>query len=113
MYSYQTFTPGNSTNNVNNTIKTIIYTANYNSRFPNSTPLLCACVSGYYNKTAPASNYVSARLAKNERISIAVNNYKSGRIQFGNFYLGQPLNINYLGRTEGMPGGSGKPPTNF
>lgn len=35
-----------------------------------------------------------------------------GKIQFGNFYLGQPLNVNYLGRTEGMPGGSGMPPTN-
>ena len=112
MYSYQTFTPGNSTNNVNNTIKSLIYTANYNRRFPNSNST-CTCVSGYYNKTIADSNYVSVRLAKNERISIAVNNYKGGRIQFGNFYLGQPLNINYLGRTEGMPGGSGKPPTNF
>lgn len=36
----------------------------------------------------------------------------SGKTQFGNFYLGQPLNINYLGRMEGMPGGSGSPPTN-
>jgi len=36
-----------------------------------------------------------------------------GRTQFGNFYLGQPLNMNYLGRVEGMSGGSGKPPTNF
>lgn len=36
----------------------------------------------------------------------------SGRIQFGNFYLGEPLNINYLGKMEGMSGGSGKPPVN-
>ena len=36
----------------------------------------------------------------------------SGKTQFGNFYLGQPLNLNYLGRMEGMPGGSGMPPTN-
>lgn len=35
-----------------------------------------------------------------------------GKLQFGNFYLGQPLNINYLGRMEGMPGGSGMPPIN-
>ena len=35
-----------------------------------------------------------------------------GKIQYGNFYLGQPLNINYLGRMEGMPGGSGMPPKN-
>jgi hypothetical protein len=41
---------------------------------------------------------------------------KIGRIgsktQFGNFYLGQPLQLNYLGRAEGMPGGSGMPPKN-
>ena len=37
----------------------------------------------------------------------------SGKLQFGNFYLGQTLNINYLGRMEGMPGGSGKSPSNF
>jgi hypothetical protein len=36
----------------------------------------------------------------------------SGKTQFGNFYLGQPLNVNYLGRMEGMPGGSGSPPVN-
>jgi len=37
----------------------------------------------------------------------------SGRTQYGNFYLGQSLNINYLGRMEGMPGGSGKAPKNI
>jgi hypothetical protein len=36
----------------------------------------------------------------------------SGKTQFGNFYLGQPLQLNYLGRCEGMPGGSGMPPIN-
>ena len=36
----------------------------------------------------------------------------SGKTQFGNFYLGKPLNVNYLGRMEGMPGGSGMPPAN-
>ena len=36
----------------------------------------------------------------------------AGKLQFGNCYLGQPLNINYLGRMEGMPGGSGMPPKN-
>ena len=34
------------------------------------------------------------------------------RTQFGNFYLGKALQLNYLGKTEGMPGGSGKPPLN-
>jgi len=36
----------------------------------------------------------------------------SGKTQFGNFYLGKPLNVNYLGKMEGMPGGSGMPPVN-
>jgi len=36
----------------------------------------------------------------------------SGKYQFGNFYLGKPLNLNYLGKMEGMPGGSGIPPVN-
>jgi len=36
----------------------------------------------------------------------------AGKVQFGNFYLGQPLTINYLGRSEGMSGGSGAPPLN-
>jgi hypothetical protein len=34
------------------------------------------------------------------------------RTQYGNFYLGKSLNLNYLGKMEGMPGGSGKPPLN-
>lgn len=35
-----------------------------------------------------------------------------GITQFGNFYLNQPLSLNYLGRMEGQPGGGGSPPTN-
>ena len=45
-----------------------------------------------------------------QQISLIGRN--SGKCQYGNFYLGQPLNVNYLGRTEGMAGGSGRPPTN-
>ena len=36
----------------------------------------------------------------------------SGKIQFGNAYLGQPINLNSLGKTQGMPNGSGGVPTN-
>jgi hypothetical protein len=35
-----------------------------------------------------------------------------GITQFGNFYLGQQATLNYLGRMEGQPGGSGAPPIN-
>jgi len=34
------------------------------------------------------------------------------RLQFGNTYLGKPVQLNYLGKMEGMPGGSGMPPLN-
>jgi hypothetical protein len=36
-----------------------------------------------------------------------------GTTQFGNFYLGQPLSLNYLGRSQGQPGGGGSPPRNI
>lgn len=112
MYYYKSYIPGNTNSNIRNTIKSINYIANYNARFPNSEQLSCSCIQNAYNKTVPSSNTNSARLPINERISIAVNNFKQGKIQFGNFYLGQPLDINYLGRTQGMPAGSGKPPKN-
>jgi hypothetical protein len=35
-----------------------------------------------------------------------------GITQFGNSYLGKPLNLNYLGKMEGQLGGSGSPPIN-
>lgn len=41
-----------------------------------------------------------------------ISRFNTGNTQFGNFYLGQPLQINYLGRHEGMPGGSGSAPKN-
>ena len=41
-----------------------------------------------------------------------MNSTKGGKMQYGNFYLGEQLKINYLGRIQGMPGGSGSPPVN-
>ena len=35
-----------------------------------------------------------------------------GSTQYGNNYLGEPLNLNYLGNPQGRPGGSGMPPKN-
>ena len=67
------------------------------------------------------TNY--ANISKKRRISqilkldgasqkIQIIGRNSGTTQFGNFYLGQPLSLNYLGRMEGQPGGSGLPPRN-
>ena len=62
---------------------------------------------------------VSNNLRRSQRLALSGSgqnvNYISrwgGITQFGDFYLGQPLKINYLGRTEGQPGGSGCPPRN-
>jgi len=42
----------------------------------------------------------------------SISRFNGGNTQFGNFYLGQPLSLNYLGRMEGQIGGSGQPPRN-
>jgi len=103
------FTPGKKSN----TIRLINYIAEYNAAFPNSDQLTCdACVPDKYDKRTIISDSPSERLSNNRRISQIVNFSKGGTTHFGNFYLGQPLNVNYLGRTEGMPGGSGSAPVN-
>jgi hypothetical protein len=71
----------------------------------------CYCKPEIFKKASanPNGSYNS----RNLRVSSIVNNsFKGGRIQFGNTYLGTSLNgvgLNYLGRLEGMPGGSGTP----
>ena len=69
----------------------------------------CYCKPEVFKKTScePNSSYNS----RNLRVANIVNNFKSGRIQFGNTYLGtfNGFGLNYLGRLEGMPGGSGTP----
>jgi len=103
------FTPGKKAGSG----RLINYIAQYNATFPNSEQLTCnGCVSDNYDKRTIISDSPSARLSNNIRISQIVNFSKGGTTHFGNFYLGQPLNVNYLGRTEGMPGGSGSPPVN-
>jgi hypothetical protein len=110
------FTPGNKSY----AKRMINYNAIYNELMlnPNSfnfqdNTLECLCVSNKYNKLVLASDSSSTNISNNTRISQIVNFYKGGKTQYGNFYLGQPLNLNYLGRFEGMPGGSGTPPRNF
>lgn len=107
------FTPGNKSN-----AKRIInYNALYNELNANSLnqnylPPICSCIPEIFNKDINATDSNSARLSNNCRISQIIKYSKGGNYQFGNLYLGQPINLNYLGRYEGMPGGSGKPPTN-
>jgi len=115
MQSYQSFMPGKRSN----MRKMIRYTAEYNFYY-NATnglfgynPSKCVCIPDNYVKYVVGSDSPSIKVSNNVRIAQIVNYSKGGKSQFGNFYLGQPLNINYLGRMEGMPGGSGSPPRNF
>ena len=120
MSSYQNLMPGKRSN----MRKMIRYTAEYNAYYnylsknnsnfnSNYNPSKCVCIPDNYVKYVVGSDSPSTRVSNNVRIAQIVNYSKGGRSEFGNFYLGQPLNLNYLGRMEGMPGGSGSPPTNF
>ena len=109
MYSYQGFKPG-SVNSQNS--RMINYIAQLNATNSNNNPTTCLCNFNKYDKNTPGSDSSSAKVSYATRISQIVNSKKGGSSQYGNFYLGGPLNINYLGRMEGMPGGSGMPPLN-
>lgn len=109
MYSYNSFRPGGN----NNTSRIIKYVSEYNSIYGNEGKIqTCFCIPNKYDKNTPGSLSSSAKVSYATRIAGIVQQTKGGKTQFGNFYLGQPLSINYLGKIEGMPGGSGMPPIN-
>ena len=111
MYSYRQFTPGGRTS----TSRMIYYIAEtnlINSLNSNDNTSSCYCIPDKYDKNTPGSDTPSARVSYATRIAQIIRNTKGGKTQYGNFYLGQPLNVNYLGRIEGMSGGSGMPPVN-
>jgi hypothetical protein len=109
MHSQRQFTPGKKSG----CAKIINYVAEYNNLFPNSNSITCPNISqDKYNKLVVGSDSPSIRISNSMRLAQIINFYKGGKTQYGNFYLGQPLNVNYLGRMEGMPGGSGTPPIN-
>ena len=108
MHSQRQFTPGKKSLSS----RVINYVAQYNVLHPNSQEVKCLCLQDKFDKFINGSDSPSVRVSNNRRISHIVNYSKGGKTQYGNFYLGQPLNVNYLGRMEGMPGGSGSPPVN-
>jgi len=114
MSSRRSFIPGSKQNA---TRKLINYGGTFNQlNINNINPFddtyQCICAPTIYNKSVLGSDSPSTRVSYNTRISQVINFYKGGKTQYGNFYLGQPLQLNYLGRSEGMPGGSGMPPLN-
>ena len=108
MYSYQGFTPGSRSNSS----RLINYVAEYNASHPHNSPISCFCILDKYDKNTPGSDAASAKVSYATKIAQLIKSSKGGSSQYGNFYLGQPLNVNYLGRIEGMPGGSGSAPVN-
>ena len=108
MYSQRQFTPGNNSNSS----KVIKYVAQYNILFPNSNQKKCLCINDKFNKEVTGSQSCDTKVSYNTRISQIIKTKLGGTTQYGNFYLGQPLTLNYLGRAEGMPGGSGSAPKN-
>ena len=109
MYSYRHFKPGS----VTNTAYMINYVSQHTRWSGNLDELKpCYCMSNKYDKNTPGSDSSSSKLSYARRISEIMQQKKGGKYQYGNFYLDQPPNINYLGRIQGMSGGSGAPPTN-
>ena len=106
MQSYQRLMPGTHFR----AVKILTYVAIYNSIFPDKK--ICSCKIPEFNKNAMGTWSASYGVSYKTRISQTINKNRGGAIQYGNAYLGQPINLNYLGRSQGMPGGSGKPPTN-
>jgi len=71
----------------------------------------CVCNTDDDNKVKKdATNYNSWNQSNAQRVAniIKTQGY-GGTAQFGTAYLGQTPVVNYLGRIEGQPGGSGKP----
>jgi hypothetical protein len=110
-----TFTPGNKSY----AKRMINYNAVYNKLNANSlnynlqpNSKCGGCIGEIHNKNINGSDSPSSRLSYNTRISQIITTSLGGKTQYGNFYLGNPLNINCFGRVEGMPGGFGSPPIN-
>jgi hypothetical protein len=114
MKSYQSFIPGNKFNSV----KKMNYIIEYNYLFNENKNYDCVLQNINTNTNTNTNNLItsyestSSRMSSNMIKSQLINNNKGGTTQYGESYLNKPLNINYLGRTEGMPGGGGKPPKN-
>jgi hypothetical protein len=98
MYSYKQFTPGKKSN-----ARKII---NYLSLTRDNSKI-CQCITEEYKKNT--SNTIVSNISNSQRISQVINSSIGGSTQFGNYYLGEPVVFNYLGRVEGQPGGSGAP----
>jgi hypothetical protein len=67
--------------------------------------IICNCYNDQLNKFT--SQQSSPNISSNIKISQTIRRTTGGKIQFGNYYLGEQQKRNYLGLFEGQPGGSG------
>jgi hypothetical protein len=100
MYSYKHFTPGKNANSS----RLINYNAIIDAY---SKKIVCNCYQEEYKKFT--SNSTVNNISNSQRVAQVINSTVGGSTQFGNYYLGEPVVFNYLGRVEGQPGGSGAP----
>ena len=96
MYSYKHFTPGGNLR----CGKLITYPLVADSGLKPCT---------YVNSVIIKKSFLRQNISNSQRISQVINSSVGGSTQFGNYYLGEPVVFNYLGRVEGQPGGSGAP----
>jgi hypothetical protein len=73
---------------------------------------LLKCDKNKWDKFKFTSVGNNPNISYKQQISIKINTLIGGNTHYGNFYLGKTPQINYLGRTEGQPGGGGMPPKN-
>ena len=87
------------------------YINNAHRKYTTQEQVACNCIKGgdfdKYASNTPFSN-TSYKL----RFAHQIKTSLGGNTQYGSYYLGQPVVINYLGRVEGQPGGGGQPPKN-
>jgi hypothetical protein len=102
------FRPGNNTS----ALKRILYIARLNALNKNTDSINCSCIPDKYDKNIPGSDSGSYKVPRKIWYSHVIRTSLGGSTQYGNNYLGEPLNLNYLGNPQGTPGGSGMPPKN-
>jgi hypothetical protein len=109
MKSYRQFIPGGQ----RTTSRMINYVVEYDRIYGTEGRIsTCYCIPNKYDKNTPGSDSSSSKVSYATKLAQVIQASKGGKSHYGNFYLGQPLNVNYLGRVEGMPGGGGMPPKN-
>jgi septum formation inhibitor MinC len=94
----------------------VLYATQKQQQSQSSAEVVCACVTNEKeNKQSIGSSCSPSVQVSNamRTAHILRQNTRGGQIQFGNFWLHEPFQINVYGRVAGMPGGYGSPPTNF